>query len=313
VAIAAGRKRFAWIITSKGDEMNIMVVCRYVFRFLGLSVFLFACTNSAYAVDVVVADFNTILNSRSGELGVWSYAENPNIYVFDFPSLNQQGRTFNRAMQLNDQFNEPYKRVFSLEEMSKYLEAIRRSQTNFAFGHDFIMSQLVLFFNLASKDKIELLPEEIAMRDFLLKQGLVDFWRGFYRVKRDDVVILSIPQVQDSHDGEARITELARKAILTHEIAHAEFYTNPYYAEYCRKFWAEKLSDSQRGVFLKFLSAYNYSTSQQELLINEMQAYLMFTPDPSSISPAKLGIDDAEWNAMKLLFKQGKPPTKLPM
>jgi len=282
-------------------------------KWLGLSLILFACSWSVWAVDVVNADFQTILNGRSGEFGIWSYADNPNVYVFDFPTLNQQGQTFNRAMQLTEQFNESYKRVFSQDEMSKYLIAIRRNQANFAFGHDFLVNELVLFFNLASRDKIALLPEEALMRDFLLGQGLMDNWRGFFRALKPEVVILSMPQVQERHDNEPRINELARRAIFTHEMAHAEFYTNRYYADYCRKFWSEKLSEAQRGLFQKFLSNYNYSVNQQELLINEMQAYLMFTPDPNSISAAKLGIEDAEWEAMKSLFRQGKPPTKLPM
>ncbi|MDD4928548.1 MAG: hypothetical protein PHP85_04645 [Gallionella sp.] len=282
-------------------------------RLFSLSLVLLACCSSAKAVEVVRADFQAILNAPGGEFGIWSYADNPSVYVFDFPSLNQQGRTFNRAMQFTEQFNEAYRRVFRLDELNRYLEAIRRNQANFAFGHDFLVSELVLFFNLASKDKIELLPEELVVRDFLVSQGLMDMWRGFYRAKNPDVVILSIPQVQERHDNEPRITELARRAIFTHEISHAEFYANPYYADYCRKFWAEKLSEAQRGVFQKFLSNYNYSLNQQDLLINEMQAYLMFTPDPNSVSATKLGIEDAELEAMRSLFRQGRPPTKLPM
>jgi hypothetical protein len=290
---------------------------REIFNILKSSVlgilFFYICSGTAMAAEVMVADFNTILNARSAELAIWTYAENPNVYVFDFPSLSQQGKTYNRAMQLSEQFNEPYKRVYSQAEMQKYLVSIHRTQNNFAYGHDFLASQLVLFFNLVSKDKIELLPEELMLRDFLLNQGVVEVWRGIYRAKRDNVIILSIPQIQEAHDGESRISELARRAILTHEIAHAEYYSNPAYAEYCRVFWMQKLNDAQRAVFLKFLSAYNYTLGQQELLINEVQAYLMFTPDPSSISADKLGIDETEWNGMKALFKQGNPPTKLSM
>lgn len=272
-----------------------------------------ACAMPADATEVVSADFQAILNGRSGEFVVWNYDGNSNVYIFDFPSLQQQGQTFNRAMQLTEQYNEAYKRVMRMDEMAKYLKAIRRNQANFAYGHDFLVNELVLFFNLASRDKVELTPDETVLRDFMVEQGMMENWRGFYRAKKPDVVILSIPQVQEKHDNEPRVTELARRAVFTHELAHAEYYTNPYYADYCRKFWYEKLSDAQRTVFQKFLANYNYSINQQELLINEMQAYLMFTPDPNSISAAKLGIEDKEWDAMKTLFKQGRPPTRLPM
>lgn len=278
-----------------------------------LACVLVLCVSQVYAEEIISADFQAILNGRNGAFCIWKYSGNSNVYVFDFPELRRQGQAFNRAMQLTEQYNEAYKRVLGADEMSKYLNAIRRNQANFAFGHDFLVSELVLFFNLANRDKIVLLPEEVKVREFLVAQGMMEEWRGFYRALMPDVVILSIPQVQERHDNEPRINELARRAIFTHEIAHAEFYTNPYYADYCRKFWTEKLSEAQRGVFQRFLSNYNYSINQQELLINEMQAYLMFTPDPNSISAARLGIEETEWEGMKTLFRQGRPPTKLPM
>jgi hypothetical protein len=73
------------------------------------------------------------------------------------------------------------------------------------------------------------------------------------------------------------------------------------------------LNDAQREVFKRFLSKYNYAVNQEELLVNEMQAYLMFTPDPQSFSAKKLGIKDEELEAMRDLFRKGKPPTRLPL
>lgn len=268
---------------------------------------------TAWGVEVVTGDFHTILNARNAALTIWNYSDNPNIFIYDFPGLSQQGRTFNRATQLTEQFAAPYKRVLTTPELEKYLEAIRRTQADFAFGHDILVSELVLFFNLAERDKIELVPEELALRDFVLDQGLIKVWRGFYQAIKPDVVILSIPQTQEKHDNEPRINDLARRAIFTHEISHGEFYTNQYYAEYCRKFWSNTLDENQRGLFVKFLEKKNYSLNQEEMLINEMQAYLMFTPDPNSISAAKLGITDQAFEAMRDAFRRGHPPTRLPL
>ena len=271
----------------------------------------FPCTT--WSAGLLAGDFQAILNAHNPELVVWNYADNPNIFVFDFPNLTHQGRTFNRVTQLIEQFNEPYKRVLSIDEILKYMESVRRTQADFAFGHDVLVSELVLFFNLAERDKLDFFAEETALRDFAIEQGLIKIWRGFYQAIRPDVVILSIPQTQEKRENEPRVSELARRAIFTHEIAHGEYYTNPHYTKYCRRFWAETLDDDQRGLFKKFLSAYNYSLNQQELLINEMQAYLMFTPDPASFSAKKLGIKDEELEAMRELFRKGKPPTKLPL
>ncbi|TRZ52103.1 hypothetical protein D4S03_04000, partial [bacterium] len=152
---------------------------------------------TAWGADVLAGDFQTILNSHNSGLVVWNYADNPNIYIFDFPNLTHQGRTFNRVTQLTEQFNEPYKRVLSIDEILKYMESVRRTQADFAFGHDVLVSELVLFFNLAERDKLELFTEEMALRDFAIEQGLMKIWRGIYQAIQPDVVILSIPQTQE--------------------------------------------------------------------------------------------------------------------
>lgn len=258
-------------------------------------------------------DFKTILNSKSSALAVWRLAENPEVLVFDFPSMAQQGRAFNRITQLTEQFNEPYKRVLSGEEFQKYLASLRRSESTFAYGHDVLVSELVLFYNLADRDKIELTAEEQMLREFLVEQGLIRSWRGITQAMKPDVVIIAVPQTREKGGGEPQINDLARRAILTHEISHGEFYANPYYANYCRKFWAETLTDNQRAIFTKFLSKYNYAVNQDELLVNEMQAYLIFTPDPNAFSADKLGITETELESIRRSFRQGRPPTKLPL
>ncbi len=261
----------------------------------------------------VPGDYQTILKTKSSNVTVWRLTENPEVLVIDFPTLARQGSAFNRVTQLTEQFSEAYKRVLTGDEFRKYLESIRRSDSTFAFGHDVLVSELALFFNLADRDKIELTPEEAGLREFLVEQGLLRSWRGINQALKPDVVLVTVPQTRERGDGEPKINELARRAVLLHELSHGEFYTNPYYAKYCRKFWAETLTDNQREAFTRFLSKYNYSVNQDELLINEMQAYLIFTPDPNSFSAAKLGIEESELAEMRNAFRHGRPPTKLPL
>ncbi|QDX82195.1 hypothetical protein B9N43_13635 [Denitratisoma sp. DHT3] len=268
----------------------------------------------AWAFDVVNGDFRSILHSRSDATTVWRYSGNPNVFIFDFPGLTLQGLSFNRVMQLTEQqTSEPYPRPLTTEELTKYIKAARRTQADFAFGHDIMVSEFVQFFNMSDRDKVALNPEEIRIRDFLLEQGMIRSWRGFYQALQPNVVILSIPQPQERKADEPRITLAARYAILLHEMAHGEYYTNPYYKAYCQRFWSESLSDNQREAFKKFLANYGYSTYGDELLVNEMQAYLMFTPDQASFSARKLGVSEAELDAMRDAFRKGKPPTELPL
>ncbi len=280
---------------------------------IGTSV-LMAMTQSAWALDAVQADFSQVFDSRTGELTVWQMAENPSIYIFDFPGLTYQGRSFNRITQFTEQqTTEPYPKVLSNQELARYVEAARRTQADFAFGHDVLISELVQFFNFALRDKVELNPEEIVIREFLMEQGLVRFWRGFYQAMKPGVVVLAIPQTQDRKATEPMVSPGARYAILLHELAHGEYYANPHYAKYCQRFWYETMTENQRELFKRFLANFNYAVNNEELLINEMQAYLMFTPDPKSFSARKLGVSDAELQSLRETFRRGSPPIRLPM
>lgn len=279
----------------------------------GIGAFI-ALMHSALALDLVRGDFSQILEAQSGDVAVWQYADNPNVYVFDFPGLALQGRAFNRITQFTEQqFSEPYPKVLGNEELARYIEAARRTQADFAFGHDVLVSELVQFFNYADRDKVQLNPEEIAVRNFLVEQGMVRVWRGFYQAMRPEIVVLSIPQVQDRKPSEPMITKGARYAILLHEMAHGEYYTNSHYAKFCQRFWYETLTEPQREAFKAFLGKFNYGLANDDLLINEMQAYLLFTPDPKSFSARKLGVSEAELETLRESFRRGKPPTRLPL
>ncbi len=283
---------------------------------LGLLIMAAATALFAYAAppQPISGNFSQIVASRTGQLAVWRYAENPNIYVFDFPGLAYQGRSFNRITQFTEQqTTEPYPRVLTEQEMAVRLAAARRTESDFAFGHDIMVHELVAFFNFAQRDKVALNPEETAVRDFLVAQGMMRDWRGFWQAVEPNNVILSIPQTQEKSAGEPLINATARYAILLHEMAHGEYYTNPYYTQYCRRFWQESLTEPQREAFKAFLGKYGYATGFEELMINETQAYLMFTPDPASFSARKLGVPVQEVEAMRDAFRKGKPPTSLPL
>lgn len=269
---------------------------------------------SAWALDVTPGDFQQVLNARSDTLTVWQMTDNQSVYVFDFPGLDYQGRSFNRITQFTEQqTTEPYPKVLGNQDLAKYIEAARRTQADFAFGHDVLISELVQFYNFALRDKVELNPEEIVVREFLSEQGLIRYWRGFYQAMKPDVVVLSVPQTQDRKTGQPMVSPGARYAILLHELAHGEYYTNPHYTKFCQRFWYETLNDIQRDLFKRFLANFNYTVNNEELLINEMQAYLMFTPDPKSFSARKLGVTDAELQSLREAFRRGSPPTQLPM
>ena len=268
---------------------------------------------AAQALDVQVGDFERIRTHVTDKTLVWQYVDNPSIYLFDFPGLTLQGRTFNRITQFTEQqTSEPYPKVLNNAELDRYIEAARRTQADFAFGHDVLISELVQFFNYAQRDQVALNPEEIELRDFLVEKGMVRQWRGFYQALQPNVVILSVPQTQEQKVSEPKVSDGARYTILLHEMAHAEYYTNSYYAKYCQKFWYETLTQEQRDLFTRFLQKKGYGVGFDGLLINETQAYLMFTPDHRSFSAERLGVTAQELAEIRSEFMRGRPPTRLP-
>lgn len=275
---------------------------------------LLACLQGAWAIQPVSANFTQVFDAQSQALTIWKMSDNPDVFIFDFPGLVYQGRSFNRITQFTEQqFTEPYPKVLNNQELASYIQASRRTQSDFAFGHDVLVSELVQFFNYALRDKIELYPEELVIRDFLLEQELVRFWRGFYQAMRPDAVVLAVPQTQHRKTDEPMITAGARYTILLHELAHAEYYTNSHYRKFCQRFWYQTLKQEQRNAFKNFLASSNYSVENEELLINEMQAYLIFTPDRRSFSAHRLGISDLELQSMRDAFRHGAPLIALPM
>ena len=185
--------------------------------FWGILLVLFPCL--AWGLDVVPGDFQTILNARSNTLTVWGYTGNQSIYVFDFPGLTMQGLTFNRVTQLTEQVQagEGYPRALNNDELAAYIESLRRTHANFAFGHDVLVSEMVQFYNLVDNSKIELFPEELKYEDaashFIRHTDqLPRKTRGIYSAskKRDNKYYLDV-----SREGEIDQSRLSYLVWLT--------------------------------------------------------------------------------------------------
>ncbi len=242
------------------------------------------------------ADFLNILQNHSGQTDVFSYGTKSLIRIIDFPDLQEQGRMFNRVVALIERIGAPRSRVLDNEELADFIRSVGKSETTFAFGNDFLVSELVIFFNLADMGGIKLNAEEIALRHMLLETRLIVERTGFYQAIKPQAVILSIPQES------AAVSALARKTILMHELSHAEYYTNPSYANYCRHFWREVMSEAQRTAFRKFLSGSSYNPDNEEMMINETQAYLLYTPDPRAFSAQLVRLGEKEIASLRSRF-----------
>lgn len=279
----------------------------------GASTLLSAQGLPAYRLPApVAASYDEILaQPKNSGVAVFEYEGRPAITIIDFPTLAEQGRMFNRVVALIERVGAPRERVLGNDELANFIRAVGKTDTTFAWGNDFLIGELVVFFNLADLGNVPLNAEELALRDYLIERSFIVLRTGFYQARRSRAVILSIPRESSGGQGEPPVSSLARRTILTHEISHAEYYTNPLYAAYCRRFWNGVMTEQQRAAFRRFLAQESYNPDNEEMMINEMQAYLMYTPDPRAFNPRLVGLTEQEIETLRRRFLEGFPGAPL--
>jgi hypothetical protein len=228
-------------------------------------------------------------------LTVFRFAGNPRILVLDFASLYEQGKMLNRVAAFVEKAGLPHDRVLTDDELDAAIRAQGDTVETFYLGHDYAAASLARFFALADSERVVLDPQEEKLRALLRQEGWLatDARAG----------LISLPAV----GSDPRITPPARTAILRHELSHGEFFSNPDYAEYVRKFWLMELSADERDAVRRFLAKENYDAREEELMYNEMQAYLMFTRDPTFFAPEMVGMTPERLSALQARFWSGMP------
>ena len=282
----------------------------------GLAVFLgFVSKVGAQALEIEehrASDTLSIETFHSDRLVFHVLEASPNVIVFDFPTLEQQGRMFSRILALIERVGGNRERVLTDPELADLIKATGKHAATYAYGNDFRVGELVKFYNIASDGNVALNEDELLLRDFMLAKGIMTRKYEFYNMEPPEKVIISIPQSGGSRSsGQVVITEQIRRAILHHELSHGEFYTNGAYAEYCRRFWSGVMSDGQRAAFRKFLASKGYDPANDELIINETQAYLIHTPSQAIFSPVMVGLAAKDVAALVSKFWAGHPASRL--
>jgi hypothetical protein len=228
-------------------------------------------------------------------LTVFRFAANPSIIVLDFASLRQQGLMLNRVAALIEKGAMPHDRVLNDTELDAAISAGGDTVETFYYGHDYSAAALARFFSLATQDEIQLNSEEEKLRQLLTQLGWLapDVHGG----------LISVPKA----GANAEVTIAARSAILRHELSHGEYFSNPTYAAYVHQFWLHELTQGERDGVRKFLASEEYDPKIEELVENEMQAYLMFTRDPVFFTPAKVGMTPGRLAELQAEFQRHMP------
>ena len=226
---------------------------------------------------------------------IFRFIPNPSILVLDFTDLHQQAMMLNRVAALIEKARLPRDRVLTDAELAAAIAASGDSVDTYYYGHDYSAAALRRFFTLAGRDHVALTPQEQTLRRLLAQEGLLTPGaRG---------ALISIP-----HAGLDKLIDMAARAtILQHELSHGEYFTNPVYAAYTRHFWATGLTDAERAAFVRFLASQGYDQADQDLMMNETQAYLMHTPDPRFFNAGVVGMTQAALDALRAGFLRNMP------
>ena len=219
-------------------------------------------------------------------------APDKSVVVIDFPSLEAQGLTLDRVAAFVEKASVPHNVVLDDAALSTAIAASGDTVASYYYGHDYRAADLARFFALAGSEKIKLNPQELWLKRLLRQLG--------WLAPGANGAIITLPAAGGDVPPEMRAV------ILRHEISHGAFYTVPEYRHYVEQFWAS-LTPDDRAAFTGFLGRQGYDTSLTELMLNETQAYLIFTRDPRFFNAAAIGKTEPEVNQLRQGFIANMP------
>ena len=244
---------------------------------------------------VTTASVATILADVPTGLSVFRLAENPNIIVLDFASLPEQGRMLDRIAALTEKQELPRDRVLSPPEMTQAVQKESDGTGWFYYGHDYSVAELNRFFDLAAQQSATLSPQEAKLERLLTQLH----WRN----AGGKGALISLPRV----GADDNVSDTTRHTILTHELSHGEYFSNPAYADFVHQFWQTALTAPERQAFRDYLAHEGYDRNSQEIMENETQAYLLFTRDPKFFTPSDVGMTAARRAELRATFQRDMP------
>ncbi len=233
-----------------------------------------------------------ILSERPTMLLLRRWDRDPAVVVLDFPDLAGQGAMLDRVAALVEKHGEPHDRVLDDAGLARAIAASGATPATYYDGHDYAAADLRRFFALADRDGVRLNPDEERLRTLVRALG----WSGGTRG-----ALISLPAAAGP------ITPGMRAAILHHELSHGALFTLDSYADWSRRFWRQRLTAPERARFRDWLAAEGYDPALEPLMLNEAQAYLVWTPDPAFFRPGLVGLTPARARTLRAAFLDGLP------
>lgn len=134
-------------------------------------------------------------------------------------------------------------------------------------AHDYAAPDLARFFTQAARQGFPLRAEELELRERLVSQGILfaegpGVWRG------GEGALVGIS---------AQSPPALRSTLFVHEAFHGLYFTSPGFRSGVKAVW-DGLSEPAREAFRTYLARSRYDPSDEGLMINEFQAYVLQRP-----------------------------------
>ncbi len=223
------------------------------------------------------ADEQTIDANDPVSLTVFRFRPRPSIVVLDFPTLAEQGRMLDRIAALVEKDKLPHDRVLDDDALAAAIRADGDEPDTWYYGHDYRATDIARFFRLAVSDGVRLNADEEHLRRLVAR----------LRQQPDGFgAVITLPRANPA----TGVDPAARAIILHHELSHGDYFTDPGYVRAVTATWRDVLTPDERAKVRAYLKDEEYDPSLTDLMQNEMQAYIVYTPPGRFCSPAKLGI-----------------------
>jgi hypothetical protein len=266
---------------------------------------------AAKAAPLPVLSMAELLASQTTGWRLVRLREYPAVLAIEFPDLAEQGAAMNRIAALLEKAGAPRDRVLGDVELAALITRSGDNSQTFYQGHDYDGPGLARFFTRAEAQRLKLNAGEERLRRELLSVGLLQSGAGGMKAGSGDLQALITFTSTQADDPATPVDEtvdaVRRESVLRHEASHGRYYTQPSYREHSRRFWTEAYTDAQRERFRAFLAGAGYNRADEDLMINEAQAFLLHTPDARAFTAASIGLSAAELEALRSRFWRTLP------
>ncbi len=198
---------------------------------------------------------------RSAEYELFRWAKYPAVLVMDTMDYAVQSRFFKRL-------------AFFVEKQGYRGQLVSDDQLAGRHGynaHNYNGAGLAAFFTAADQSGFALNEHELLLRRIVLDAGIIRSSEDGYVPGPGGIVSVS------RESGE---TPGLRELLLGHEAYHGIYYSEPEYVREVREIW-QGAPEPVKRLFRLFLGAMHYDVSDQYLLENEFQAYVLQQPHDS--------------------------------